>query len=45
MKDDQCARGEDDHPKQLVAEPRTEDRVGRDPGRIVIGEAREQSRP
>jgi hypothetical protein len=36
--------GQQQHPQQLVAVVRSEDRVGGDPGRIVVGQAGEQPR-
>ena len=36
--------GEQEHPQQLVAVVRAEDRVGGDAGRVVVGEAGEQPR-
>jgi len=45
VEDDERRRREEEHPKELVPVARAHDRVRRDPGRIVVGEAREQARP
>lgn len=44
VEDDQRRGREGEHPEQLVAVLGAEDRVGGDPGRIVVGEPRQQAR-
>ena len=43
VEDDQRRGREGQHPEQLVAVLGAEDRVGGDPGRVVVGEAGEQA--
>jgi hypothetical protein len=45
MEDDQRDGREQQHPEQPVAEVGAEDRIGRDAGRVVVGEAGENSWP
>jgi hypothetical protein len=45
VEDDQRRGREGEDPEQLVAVLGAEDRVGGDPGRIVVGEAGQQARP
>jgi hypothetical protein len=44
VEDNQRDGREQEHPEQAIAEVGAEDRVRRDPGRVVVGEAREHSR-
>ena len=44
MEEHESDGGQQQHPQQLVAVVRTEYRVGRDPGRVVVGQAGEQPR-
>ena len=44
VEDDEGDGGEQEHPQQLVAVVRAEDRVGRDAGRVVVGQPGEQPR-
>src|SRR5881409_1495940 len=41
--DERCCRGQQ-RPEERVAEVGAEDRVGRDPGRVVVGKAGQDSR-
>ena len=45
VEDDQRRGRQRQHPEQLVAVLGAEDRVGRDPGRVVVGEAGQQPGP
>src|SRR6266508_4196707 len=45
VEDDERDRREQEHPEQAIAEVGAEDRVRRDPGRVVVREAGEYSRP
>lgn len=44
VEEDERSRRERQHPEQLVAVVRTEYRIRRDAGRVVVGETREQAR-
>jgi hypothetical protein len=45
VEDDERDRRQEEHPEQAIAEVGTEDRIGRDPGGVVVGEAGENAGP
>jgi hypothetical protein len=45
VEDNERGGREQQHPEQSVAEVGAEDRIGRDPGRVVVGEAGEHAGP